>query len=404
MDRREPTGEWPIPAASLLRPARWYAAAAALIYVVDLLRQTRAQLTDGAGRPFGDDFVNYWTAAYLAVHDRAADIYDALAFHAAQQAAVGPQVGGFHYSYPPTTLVLTAPLEALPYVAALFAWLAAGWLAFYVVLRAIVPRHAVLLALATPAVFVNTVNGQNGTWTAALLGGGLVVLDRRPVLAGVLFGLLAYKPHFGILIPVALLAGRRWHAFAAAAVTALAVAAASVLWLGVDVYAGYIQQIEMLRHAVLEDGAGVWHRMMSIFVAARRLGADVATAYLVQGVFALAAATTVAVPWLRDAPANIRNAALLIGTCVASPYLQDYDLVFGALAAVWLVGAAGDDPQASRAAFYAAALLLVGPMINALLGKWTGLSFGPLFILPAFAIVTGRAFRAGLPQAARSTA
>ena len=123
-----------------------------------------------------------------------------------------------------------------------------------------------------------------------------------------------------------------------------------------------------------------------------------------QGVFALAAAATVAVLWLRDAPANIRNAALLIGTCVATPYLQDYDLVFGVLVAVWLVEAAGDDPQASRAAFYAAALLLVGPMVNALLGKWTGLSFGPLFILPAFAVVTGCAFRVGLPQAARSTA
>ena len=63
-------------------------------------------------------------------------------------------------------------------------------------------RLWLLLALAFPAVFVNLGHGHNGFLTAALLGAALVVLDARPILAGILFGLLAYKPQFGVLIPL----------------------------------------------------------------------------------------------------------------------------------------------------------------------------------------------------------
>ena len=69
------------------------------------------------------------------------------------------------------------------------------------------PRRAAARAGA-PAVFINAVGGQNGTWTAALFGGGLSLLERRPLLAGGLLGLLSYKLQLGLLIPVALLAGR----------------------------------------------------------------------------------------------------------------------------------------------------------------------------------------------------
>ena len=73
-----------------------------------------------------------------------------------------------------------------------------------------------LLALAFPAVFVNIGHGHNGFLTAALIGAGLLMLDRRPILAGILFGLMAYKPQFGVLIPLVLAATGRWRAFLAA--------------------------------------------------------------------------------------------------------------------------------------------------------------------------------------------
>jgi hypothetical protein len=46
--------------------ARCWIAVAALVYLLDLWQQTAVGLSDGAGRPLGDDFVNYWSGAALA--------------------------------------------------------------------------------------------------------------------------------------------------------------------------------------------------------------------------------------------------------------------------------------------------------------------------------------------------
>jgi arabinofuranan 3-O-arabinosyltransferase len=367
--------------------ARCFVGVAFVAYAINLLRQTRDGLTDGIERPFGDDFINFWSAPFLAWHHRAAEIYDVSAFHAFQQSVVGPHLQAYHYSYPPTLLVLTAPLALIPYLPGLALWLIGGWCAFYRALRLAMPEgRTLLLALATPAVFINTVAAQNGTWTAALFGFGLGLLDRRPLLAGGLLGLLAYKPQLGILIPVALLAGRRWRALGAAAASAAALVAIALIWLGPDMFAAYLQQLALLRHFVLENGTGVWHRSLSVFVAVRRLGADVPIAYLVQALAAVVAALTVAALWFRNAPFGLRNATLLLGTCLATPYLQDYDLVFGALIVVWLA----QEPDVKRVPelplFLANAALLLISLFAAPLALATGLEWGPLCILPLFVI------------------
>jgi len=191
---------------------------------------------------------------------------------------------GYLYSYPPVLLLLTAPLALMPYVPAL-ARVAGGGLVCFLSSTAsghAGPKRAVLLALAAPAVFINAVGGQNGTWTAALFGGGLSLLERRPLLAGGLLGLLIYKPQLGLLIPMALLAGRHWRAFMTAAMVAGLLLAVSAVGFGTDVWSDYVRNLAVLRHMILENGTGVWYRFVSVFVAARRLGAPVETAYLVQ--------------------------------------------------------------------------------------------------------------------------
>jgi arabinofuranan 3-O-arabinosyltransferase len=377
-----------LPSPALIdKVARSYIAVAFVAYLVDLLRQTRDGLTDGMGRPFGDDFINFWSGAFLAWHQRSAEIYNFSVFHAFEQSVVGAGLMGYHYSYPPALLVLTAPLALIPYVPALVLWLCAGWFAFYRALRIAMPHgRTLLLALATPAVLINAIAGQNGTWTAALFGAGLGLLDRRPILAGGFLGLLIYKPQLGILIPIALLAGRRWRTCAAAAATSAGFIAVAAIWFGPEIFADYLRQVTVLRHLILEDGTGVWHRMLSVFVMARRLGADVPAAYAVQAIAAAVAFLAVAAVWYRDASFGVRNATLLLGTCLATPYLQDYDLVFGALVVVWL----GQDQDVQRmpqwAGFLGSASLLLLPLFAAPLAQLTGLAFGPLFILPLFVI------------------
>jgi hypothetical protein len=384
--------------------ARCYIAVTVIAYLVDLLRQTRDGLTDGAGRPFGDDFINFWSGPFLAWHQRAAEIYNVDAFHAFEQSIVGVHLQAYNYSYPPVLLVLTAPLALIPYLPGLVLWLSAGWFAFYRSLRLAMPNgRALLFAFATPAVFINAVAGQNGTWTAALFGAGLGLLDRWPIMAGGFLGLLAYKPQLGILIPIALLAGRRWRALAAASVTAGALVVISLVWLGPDIYADYLQRLALIRHFSLEDGTGVWHRSLSVFTAARRLGADVQIAYIAQALVGGVAALAVAAVWFRGATFRIRNATLILGTCLATPYLQDYDMAFGALVVAWL----WQDEEVRQVAefplFLACAAVLLIPLFAASLALATDLAWGPVFIAPLF-VMTVKCGLAKRPAPARTAA
>ncbi len=375
--------------------ARSFVAAAVFIYFFDLLQQTHNHLVNAAGRPFGDDFINFWSGSFLALHGRIAEVYDVTAYHAFQQTIVGSPLDGRLYGYPPVTLLLCAPFALIPYVPALFVWLSASWYAFYRALKLAMPRRGVFLfALAAPAVLINALAGQNGCWTAALLGGGLSLLERRPMLAGALFGLQVYKPQLGLLVPVALLAGRHWRAFAAACVVAGALMIVSSLCFGTGIWVEYLRIIGAMRQAYLDDGAGVWHRYVSVFVAARQLGGSVEAAYVIQAGTAAMACIAIAWVWFRDTPAAVKNAVLLLGTCLATPYLQDYDMVFGAIVVAWLWSQPIENDRAERILQIACGLLLLLPLVAAALAHLTGLAFGPLFVLPAFVLALHMSFAA----------
>ena len=151
-----------------------------------------------------------------------------------------------------------------------------------------------------------------------------------------MFGLQVYKPHLALMIPVALLAGRQWRAIAAATATAGALVLASIALGGWDIWHDYLAFVPVLRRVILEVGDGMWHRHASVFMMVSRLGAGLTTAYAAQMMAATLAAALVAYAWFKDAPAPTRNAAVMIGVLLATPYLQDYDLVLGAFVVVWL--------------------------------------------------------------------
>jgi hypothetical protein len=377
--------------ARLLTIARCWIVVAFATYVIDLLRQTHDGLTDGIRRPFGDDFVNYWSGAFLALHGRAAEVYNFLAFHTFEASITGPNIDYYHYSYPPVLLLLTLPLALFPYVPALSIWLVATWYGFYRALKLTGSEGVLLLSLAIPALFVNAVGGQNGALTAALLGGGLVLVDRRPIVAGILLGMLAYKPHLALMLPFALIAGRRWLTIGVTGATVLLLMAASAIAFGADRWLEYENNLSLLRTVILEDGVGVWHRMVSVFVFARRLGVDVGPAYMLQAASALAAAIFVARSWLRNDPSPIRNAMVIVGTWLATPYLQDYDLVMGAFVVVWLYMEETRSQLPVQWIRAAMAMILLLPLVAAPLGKFTGLALGPLFIIPVFLLLIGLA-------------
>ncbi|MEH2525675.1 MULTISPECIES: glycosyltransferase family 87 protein [unclassified Bradyrhizobium] len=291
-------------------------------------------LIDRTGQPIGTDFSNVYAAGSLTWQGRAADAYAPALQHAAEKALFdGRDVPFYGWHYPPFFFAIAVLVAALPYAGGLALWLVASFAAYLATIRAILPRQETLLvAAAFPAVLVNVGHGQNGFLTAALLGGALHWLDRRPWLAGALIGLLAYKPQLGVLIPIALLAGGRWRTIGAAAATVVALVVVSFAMLGSGIWHAFADSMNFTQTVVLEQGGTGWQKIQSIFSAARAWGANVPIAYAAQAsLFALLAAS-LAWLWHSDAAFELKATALALGSLLATPYVLDYDLVVLAVA------------------------------------------------------------------------
>lgn len=294
-------------------------------------------LVDTRGMPIGTDFINVWAAGHLALAGDAPAAYDYARHHVAEVAAVGREVPYFGWHYPPLFLLAAAPLALLPYGWSLAVWMAATLAGYLAVLKRAAGPDGLLLAAAFPAVFVNLGHGQNGFLTAALLGGGLLLLDRRPVAAGVLIGLLTYKPQFGLLIPLALLAQGRWRTIFAAALTFAVLAASSAL-IFPGIWQAFLGSLSLTTGHVLEQGATGWFKFQSPFAATRMLGGSVAAAYAAQAAATALAAAVVLWLWRRDIPPPLQWSGLVAATLLATPYAMDYDLILLALPLAWMAG------------------------------------------------------------------
>lgn len=309
----------------------------ATLATLSFLFATADGTLDGFGRPLGTDFSNVWTAGRMALDGNAAEAWLWSAHHAVQQATHGStDVPFYGWHYPPPFLLVAAALATIPYLWALFVYQAATLAALAILVRGIVPGPGILLViLGAPVVLVCLGHAHNGFLTAALLGGGLLLLDRRPLLAGLLLGCLVYKPQFALIIPPLLLIGGHWRAIAGAAASAAILVAATLAIWGVPVWRAFLDSLPLTQKIVIEAGATGWHKIMSPFAAVRMWGGGIEAAYTVQ-----ALATVVAIAatvWIaRTAAPALRNAAACAAVLVATPYVLDYDLVVLGVSAAFL--------------------------------------------------------------------
>ena len=177
----------------------------AVVYVV-WLGLSLPDLVDPRGKPFGYDFMAYWSAARLALAGHSERAFFESLISAVQHGLVPSSPGiVFPWHYPPTFLLPLEPLGLLPYPAALAVFVAATAALWAALVRRVLPDpRGWIVAAAAPAGLINLLDGQNAFLTAALAGFALLWLQRRPVAAGVLIGLLAIKPHLAVLFPLAL--------------------------------------------------------------------------------------------------------------------------------------------------------------------------------------------------------
>jgi hypothetical protein len=392
---------------------------------------------DIKGRPLGTDFSNVYAAGTYVVEGRPTVPFDPPRQDAREQAIFGASTPFYGWHYPPYFLFIAGALAKMPYGLALAVWQASTICLYLLTIWAIVsapsprvrgegrdegayppgsdakaqnrgeapspslrstsPRAAgrgdylwLLLALAYPAVLINVGHGQNGFLTAALLGGALVVLDRRPLLAGILIGFLVYKPQFGLMIPLALAAGGRWRTFAAATVTVLLLTLATTLAFGPQVWQAFLVSTKFARTVVLEQGQTGWQKIQSVFSWARMWGAPIPVAYALQGAVTVAVGAAIVRLWRGTAPLALKSAALCLAAILATPYSLDYDMMVLAPAIAFLAVAGlqrGFGPWEKTAL---AALWLV-PLVTRSIAQVTLIPLGVPAMLAMFVLVVRRA-------------
>ena len=331
-------------------------------------------LTDPQGRPIANDFVNVWAAGRLALDGQAPAAYDWTAHRAAEVRAVGYDFEGYYgWHYPPPAFFFAAALATLPYLVAAIVWLVTTLAAYVAAIAGILGlRTGVLFALGFPAAIWNVTAGQNGFLTAALIGGTLGLLERQPALAGICLGLLTYKPQFGLLFPIVLIADRRWLTIAVATLTAIVLAALSWLAFGHASWEAFVHWAPLSSHALIDQGALDWYRLQSVFAFARAHGGSETLAWTVQGILTLSLAVGLAWLWKSRAAFELKAAALAAGALLATPYLFMYDLVVLAVAVAFLLRLALAREFLSRieiAALAAAgALILIYPYVKTQVG------------------------------------
>jgi len=345
--------------------------------------------------PTSTDFVSFYAAGSLADAGRPELAYDQAAHRAAEERATAPGVEYRFFYYPPVFLLLCALLARLPYLVAFVVFEAASLVAYLIVMRRILDERgsaSLVPVLASPAVFWTLGLGQNAFLTASLFGAGTLCIDRRPITAGLLFGALCYKPHFGLLIPLALAAGGHWRAFAAALASAGALCLFSLMLFGWATWNDFLSAAAA-SHATYESGRIAFGGLVSPFGAVLLFGGTSAIAYVVQAGATISASLLVGFVWRSGFALPIRAATLAAATLIAIPVILIYDLTLAGVAVAWLVRAReGDElPIWEKAVLAGSLLLLLNPRG---LAEVSHIPIAPVVALALVVVVTTRVFGA----------
>jgi alpha-1,2-mannosyltransferase len=283
----------------------------------------------------GTDYMVFHTAITLALQGDLSTLYDPDRFTALINRLfhgyLSADVEFRPWIYPPSFLLILLPFPWLGFVLSYGLFQFATGAAMLAALRACVARPAWWMALATvasPAASISVVSGQVSFLIVALLAAGALLLDRRSTLAGIAFGVLSFKPQFFLMVPVALLAGLRWRASAAAAATIVAVAGICAVLFGPEIWLGWINAFTRSTSDVdprwFQFGR-LWGE--SVYVCAYLLGASPRLAQSAQIAAVLLAGLAVCCAVRMPVALPSRLAVLLAATLLAAPHSGGYDLL-----------------------------------------------------------------------------
>jgi hypothetical protein len=278
------------------------------------------------------DYTDMWAAGRFVTVGNYDALFDKAAFNAGLKAMFGAGFPDQMWPYPPPILLLAVPLSALALAPGFLLYTVGSMSLLWLVLRlGGLTKIECWAVLFSPAVAENALAGQNGALTGAFLLGGLLLADRRPVLAGVMLGALMIKPQLGMLAPVCLLASRNWRALAAMAASAILMIALSGAVFGFDKWVGFFRYTQPMVSAVLQTPwqGLTWQRIFaSPLMAARSMGADLPVACCFQAGISLLSVAAVWRMWRAPTADPVIRASLSgLLALIAAPWVHTYDMI-----------------------------------------------------------------------------
>ncbi len=348
---------------------------------------------DPLGYHWGHDFANYWSGGRFAVTGRVGVLYDLDAYFLAVKSDLSPDLGFSNFSYPPNVLPLLAPLGFLSFGAAFAVWTVAGLAALAWTVTVGIgrrDRRAVALLVLSPIVVFCLAFGQASTFFAAMLVGGLSIRSRRPVLAGILFGLATVKPQLGAILPFYLLWVRDWRAIGAATLTAALLVGLSLLFWGTAPWRDYLAVTMPYQSDVVinpQRYGSIAQLEYSPFVTLRMFGVSVAIAGAIHALLAVVGGVAAIMAARRARSTAFTVAAMAFATVMIQPYSLAYDLIIPATALVILADADAGRPSPAWATLPLRLFWLEPPIVMLIWTAASSLVVGVWCVLPTFIVL-----------------
>ena len=291
------------------------------------------ELAHQQGQTFMWDFGNTWSGGWLLRHDMIMDIFDHQKYSDdLRQIFKLPSLADHEWSYPPVLLFLSyllswfSPLTS--YTIWTFGTIILLGMVLYYGMKSFVVIKPVMFVLMLPVIMNNMTFGQNGALSGALLLAILFQFQRRPIFAGVLTGLMLFKPQFGILLPFVFIATRQWKAFLSAMLSSIVLVLMTGLVFGFDKWQGFFLYTQPMMTNILSSQAGYQANAITVFGLVRTLEGGLLFSTIIQTITTLSCVVLIYVLWRKSSLELLEKVTLTMGmTLLSSPYGYTYDMV-----------------------------------------------------------------------------
>lgn len=302
-----------------------------IVNLIALLMLGYACLRIGTAQ-LGIDYADYYAAGRMVLNGNLSQVYDFIAHHAALEELFGSIPYLLEWVYPPTFLLPIVPLARLPFNISYPLWMVLTFIpaALSVYYLTGKNKFAPLCYLLYPGTFLNIRWGQNGFLTAALYAFGIYFLETNPVLAGLMFGLLTFKPQMAVIPFAVLLFTKKWKALKWSFVFAFALAAVSALVFGLDTWVNFAITSPGNAMRLNESWALTNWGIPTLSTALRAFGLHGVGLTIALVSFAGLAIYACVRVWNKTTLFSLRATALVICFFLSFPYISLYDFaIFG---------------------------------------------------------------------------